>query len=63
MRDAAKLPPMVSVGRIAEHLSATPYWVVKFCKNNDVPFAEAGARKIKMIPKDKFFEKLKRSKQ
>ena len=56
------LPTMVRVGRIAELLATTPYWVVKFCKANGVPIATAGAQKIKMISRDKFFEKFEQEK-
>lgn len=58
-----KLPPMVRASRLAELLSTTCFSVVDFCERNGVPIIEAGVRKIKMIPKDKFFEKLKRSRQ
>ena len=55
---AVELPTMVRVSRLAEVLSTTPYWVVKFCKANGVPIARAGVQKIRMIPKEEFFQKL-----
>lgn len=52
------LPSMVRVSQLAEFLSMTSYDVLKLCERNGVPIAYSGARKIKMISRDKFFEKL-----
>ena len=57
-----KLPTMVRVSRLAEALSVKPYWVVSFCESHGVPIARAGVQKIRMIPRDKFFNKLKQEK-
>ena len=53
---------IVRVKEIADAIAISPYFVVKFCKANGVPVVEAGVRKIKMIPRDQFFEKLYKEK-
>ena len=53
---------MVRISQLAESLSMTQYHAVKFCERNNIPIAEAGARKIKMVSRDKFLEKLRQEK-
>ena len=53
-----KLPTMVRVSRLAEALSVKPYWIVSFCESHGVPIVRAGVQKIRIIPRDKFLEKL-----
>ena len=53
-----KLPKMVRVQQLATFLSTTADNIVGICEKMGVPIVIAGAKRIRMVARDKFFSKI-----
>ena len=58
-RGVENLPPMIRINQLADFLSTTDKCIVKLCERIGCPIVRAGRQKIKMIPRENFFQKMK----
>ncbi len=60
-KDAACLPKMVRMRELASFLYVSDCSIVGVCEKIGVTIVRAGKRKIRMVSRDDFFEKMERT--